>query len=112
VALRLYADECVDGRIIAGLRRRGVDVVTAHEQGLLGAADQEHLARAIELHRVIVTADHDFLSLIQLQLETGSFPGLIFILPATAVGEAVRAIVLVATVLEPQDVANWIEWVP
>jgi hypothetical protein len=38
VALKLYADECVDARIVAGLRRRGVDVHTAAEQGLLADA--------------------------------------------------------------------------
>jgi len=34
LALRLYADECVDGRVVAGIRRRGIDIVTAAEQGL------------------------------------------------------------------------------
>ena len=41
MALRLYADECVDARIAAGLARRGVDIVTAGSLGLLGAADAE-----------------------------------------------------------------------
>jgi len=34
--IALYADENVDQRIIHGLRRRGVDVLTAQEAGLLG----------------------------------------------------------------------------
>jgi hypothetical protein len=35
MTLRLYADECVDARIVAGLVRRGVDVVTAEERLLV-----------------------------------------------------------------------------
>src|SRR5436309_2179748 len=63
--LRLYADECVDARIVAGLRRRGVDMVTAADAGMLGGADADHLARAIDLGRIVVSADSDFLRLAQ-----------------------------------------------
>jgi hypothetical protein len=41
--LRLYADECVNGRIVIGLRRRGVDVVTAEDQGLIAASDSDRM---------------------------------------------------------------------
>ncbi len=113
MALRLYADECVDARIVAGLRRRGVDIVTAGSKGLLGASDAEHVTRAVELARIPVSADQDFLRLAQESIEAGTaFPGLIFILPKTRVGEAVRAIALVAEALDAADLAGWIEWVP
>lgn len=103
----------MDARIVAGLRWRCLDVVTASDQGLLGAADVDHLARAMALGRVTVSADHDFLRLAQERSEAGvAFAGLIFILPWTRVGEAVRAIALVADVLDPEDLADWIEWVP
>jgi len=111
--LRLYADECVDARIVAGLRRRGVDMVTAADESMLGGADGDHLARAIHLGRIVVSADRDFLRLAQECVEAAaSFPGLIFILPATRVGDAVRAITLVAEALSPDDLEGWIEWVP
>jgi len=43
----LYADENVDRRIVQGIRRRGIDVLTAHEAGLTGRVhDQKHLALA------------------------------------------------------------------
>ena len=113
MALRLYADECVDARIAAGLGRRGVDIVTAGSLGLLGAADAEQLARAIELGRVPVSADHDFLRLAHERIEAGTtFPGLIFILPGARVGDVVRAVALVAAALDPADVAGCVEWVP
>lgn len=111
--LALYADECVDARIVRGLQRRGVDVVTAADEALLGATDEQHLARATALHRVIVTADHDFLVLARHRLDGDSpFPGILFILPETSVGDAVREILLRATLFDPSDIAGGIEWVP
>jgi predicted nuclease of predicted toxin-antitoxin system len=109
LGLRLYVDECVDARITAGLRRRGIDVVTAAEVQLLGAVDAEHLSRATSLGRVLVSADTDFL---QLCASDTSSPGLIFIVPESPVGPVVRAIDLIATALEPEEMTNRIEWVP
>jgi hypothetical protein len=40
-----------------------------------------------------------------------AFPGVIFILPSTSVGDAVRGITLLASVLDAGDVENWIEWI-
>lgn len=77
MALRLYVDECVDARIIAGLRRRGVDLVTAGEQGLLSASDPQQIERAIALGRTLVTADQDFLVIVSDMHARGApFPGL------------------------------------
>lgn len=69
--LRLYTDECINARVIEGLRRRRVDVVTAADEGLLGAADEQHLARATALNRTIVTCDRDFLALVHGVLARG-----------------------------------------
>jgi predicted nuclease of predicted toxin-antitoxin system len=113
MALRLYADECVDARIVAGLRRRGVDIVSAHDEGLLGATDEGHLERAASLGRVVLTADHDFLRMASERANAGgSHPGLVFILPRTDVGDAIRGALLVAEALDPADLLNRIEWVP
>ena len=91
--LRLYADECVNARIVAGLRRRGVDVVTAADNGLLSASDELHVERALALGRAVVTSDRDFLVIVSAILVRGeSFPGLIFIQPRSTLGDAVRRI--------------------
>jgi len=37
-------DENVNGAIADGLRRRGLDVTTTPEEGLIGADDEEQLA--------------------------------------------------------------------
>jgi hypothetical protein len=46
-----------------GLRRRGIDVLTAYEDGRATASDEELLARATELGRVVFTQDDDFLAI-------------------------------------------------
>jgi len=113
MALDLYADECVDHRIVTGLRRREIGVVTAQDEGLTGASDERQLARAMELGRPVVTEDHDFLTMVSARAEAAmKSPGLIFILPGTSVGDAVRAIHLIATVYDAQEIENRIEWVP
>jgi len=35
----------------------------------------------------------------------------LFIISGTSVGDAVRTIALVAAVLEPEEVRDWIEWI-
>ncbi len=111
--LRLYADECVDARVVAGLRRRRIDVMSAADAGLLGASDEAHFERATELGRVMVTNDHDFLGMVHERIEARqSHPGLLFLLPGTSVGAAIRGLALAVEVLEPADMRTWIEWVP
>lgn len=76
--LRLFADECVDARVVAGLRRRGIDIITTADESLLHASDEEQFARATHLGRPLVTTDHDFLRLACGHWETGTpFSGVI-----------------------------------
>jgi predicted nuclease of predicted toxin-antitoxin system len=57
--MRLLADECVDGRLIAGLRGAGHDVVTVR-QASRGAGDRSVIEMARQEGRVLVTEDKDF----------------------------------------------------
>jgi hypothetical protein len=99
--------------VLAGLRRRGVDVVRAHEEGLLSASDKRHLERASELGRTVVSADQDFLAIVNDLMERGlRFPRLLYIQSGTSVGDAIRAIVDAAEILEAADVESWVEWIP
>jgi uncharacterized protein with PIN domain len=59
--MRFHLDEHVAHAIAAGLRRRGIDVTTTADAGLLSAPDEDHLAFAKGERRVIVTQDADFL---------------------------------------------------
>ena len=58
--VRLYLDHNVPAVIATALRRRGADVVTAMEDGLDTAVDEQLLERATELGCVLVSLDRDF----------------------------------------------------
>jgi hypothetical protein len=60
MAIRFHLDENVSGAVATALRRRGVDVTTAADAGLVGAYDIDHLSFAANRQRVIVTHDDDF----------------------------------------------------
>jgi len=61
VTLRLYTDVHVPRAVVNGLRLRGVDVLTAQEDGSPRLPDDELLDRAGELERVLFTQDTDLL---------------------------------------------------
>ena len=59
--IRFHLDENCNPAIADGLRRRGIDVTTTPEAGLLRATDERQAAHALAEGRVIVTQDRDFL---------------------------------------------------
>ena len=61
MAHALYMDTCVRFAITRGLRARGVDVLTAQEDGNTETPDPLVLDRAGELGRVMYSEDEDFL---------------------------------------------------
>ena len=112
--LRLYIDVHVKAAITAGLRRRGIDVVTAQEDGSTRLEDVPLLDRATALQRVLFSQDDDFLTIAQERQATGTyFSGLIYghQLAAT-IGKYVLDLEVVCKVLEPEDMENRIEYLP
>jgi predicted nuclease of predicted toxin-antitoxin system len=61
--IKFFFDEHVPQAAADGLRRRGVDVLTALEAGREGFPDNEQLVFAAQEGRVLVTMDADFLVL-------------------------------------------------
>lgn len=61
--VRYYFDQHVDPAVAAGLRKRGIDVLTAQDAGRCGFDDKDQLAFATAHARVVVTFDSDFLNL-------------------------------------------------
>jgi predicted nuclease of predicted toxin-antitoxin system len=57
--MRLLADECLDGRLVQGLRRAGHDVATVREMSE-GEPDRVILDRACDERRTLITEDKDF----------------------------------------------------
>lgn len=61
--IKFHLDENVFSAIADGLRRRGIDVTTTAEAGLMAATDEEQLAYAHQSSRLLVTFDDDLLRL-------------------------------------------------
>ena len=77
--LRFYMDHNVHGDITEGLRARGVDCLTLEEDGTKDADDEGVLTRAIELKRIVVTSDADFLRITTHWVRTGRhFLGVVY----------------------------------
>jgi len=71
-----YMDVHVPSAVTAGLRRRGVDVLTSQEDGTREADDAALLQRATDLGRVLFTQDDDLLAIAsQWQQEAREFAG-------------------------------------
>lgn len=67
--IRFHLDEHVSPAIADGLRRRGIDVTTTVEVGLVSASDEEQLAYGWDQRRIVVTYDDDFLRLANRRLK-------------------------------------------
>jgi len=96
------------------LRRRGVDVLTAYEDGAATLPDEELLERVRVLERVIFTHDIRFKALAEdWQRQGRAFAGLIFghQLRAT-IGQYVKDLELIALGSEPDEWLNTIEHLP
>ncbi len=59
--IRFHLDEHIDSAVAEGLRRRGADVSTTAERGLIGQSDEVHWQLVYSEQRVLVTNDSDFL---------------------------------------------------
>lgn len=105
--IKFYMDEHVPTAVTAGLRLRGVDVLTAQEADMLAASDKEHLALAADEGRVLFTQDADFL---RLHAEEVAHTGIVYAPQQTRVGVIVRGLMLIYQVLEPKDMQNHVEF--
>jgi hypothetical protein len=63
--IRYYLDQHYPGPVTDGLRRRGIDVLTAQEAARCTLSDADQLAFATVEERVMVTFDPDCLALHQ-----------------------------------------------
>lgn len=114
MSLSYYMDQHVDERITTGLRSRGIDVLTAHEDNNSAAPDEFLLTRATELGRVIFSQDKDFLRIGNQWQQNGQlFVGIIYAHQLhITIGQAVRDLEFMSQVLEPEDMLNKVEFIP
>jgi predicted nuclease of predicted toxin-antitoxin system len=112
--LRLYMDVHVKAAITAGVRQRGIEVLTAQEDRTTRCEDAELLDRATALQHVLFSQDEDFLAIARQRQTSGVlFAGLIYghQLAAT-IGKYVLELEVVCKVLEPEDMMDRIEYLP
>ena len=99
--IRFHLDENCSRAIAAGLRRRGIDVTTTPEAGLLGAIDEDQAAYALAEGRVIFTQDQDFL---RINAANAPHAGIAYCPKGSrSIGEIVDGLALIWDVLEPGD---------
>jgi hypothetical protein len=106
--IRFHLDENCSRAIAEGLRRRGVDVTTTPQVGLLGATDREQAARALAEGRVVFTQDQDFL-----RINAAGVPheGIAYCpKDSKSIGEIIDGLLLIWEVLEPEEMTNRVEF--
>lgn len=106
--MRFHLDEHVASAIAAGLRRRGIDVTTTIDAGLLSAPDEDHLAFAKRERRVIVTHDADFLR--NAVRDSTHFDVAFLPQAKRSFGEIIRHLVLMHDVLADDEMRGRVEY--
>ena len=114
MSLLLYMDHHVNAAITAGLRQRGVDVGTAWEDGYSRRPDDELLARATELGRILFTFDNDLLEIAaEWQTTERRFSGLIFARSrGVSIGEMICNLELIVQTISAAEIENTVVWIP
>jgi predicted nuclease of predicted toxin-antitoxin system len=106
--IRFYFDQHVPIAVALGLRRRGIDVLTAQEADLCGRSDEEQLQKAISEQRVLVTFDDDLLTLVA---NGQAHTGLAFCAASKyTIGDLIRVLALAHEVFEPNEMLNHVEF--
>lgn len=96
------------------LRRRGIDVLSAQEDGTSRASDVQLLIRTVELNRLIVTQDEDFLMIAaDWQAQGKPFPGILFARQnALSIGEFVEDLVLICQIASEAELRDFVTFLP
>jgi predicted nuclease of predicted toxin-antitoxin system len=112
--LAFLMDHQVHLGITEGLRRRGIDVLTAWEDGRAEADDEELLERATALGRVFVSQDQDLLRITKQWQRLGRpFAGVVFAIQQDIdIGGTIEYLELVAHAMTADEMKNRVEYVP
>ena len=100
--------------ITDGLRLRGVDVLTAQEDGAARLPDSLLLDRSTALGRVLFSQDKDLLQeAVRRHSTRTTFTGIIFAHQLhITIGQCIRDLELIALTSEPADLVNQVEYLP
>ena len=100
--------------VTVGLRRRGVDVLTAQEDGTTRLDDSDLLDHATSLGRVLFSQDDDLLREANKRQQSSTpFAGVAYAHQLSiTVGQTIYDLELIAKVYEPEDIENRVEYLP
>ena len=105
-------DVHVPTAVTEGLRRRGVDVLTAQEDGNQESSDEALLNRATEVDRILFTQDDDLLA-IAWQKNSREFTGLAYCHQlAAGIGRIIEDLELLALCATDDEVRNCVIYLP
>lgn len=106
--IKFHLDESVSNAIALGLRRRGIDVTTTSEIGLIGASDQEQIDFALSNNRIIITHDDDF---VILHHQGINHAGITYCDQSRrSIGEILSTLIIIWEALEPENMKNKLEF--
>ena len=110
----LYMDHHVPRAITTGLRLRGIDVLTAQEDGTTTLPDPDLLDRATALGRALFTQDDDLLAeAAHRQREGVTFGGVIYAhQDRTAIGACINDLELVVEASSSQELRDRVLYLP
>jgi predicted nuclease of predicted toxin-antitoxin system len=114
LSIKLYMDVHVRRAVTEGLRTRGVDVLTAQEDGAGEYGDPGLLDRATELGRVLFTQDDDLLREATARQQSGTaFAGVIYAHQLNVtVGQCVDELELITKVSDAEEWLNHLTFLP
>jgi hypothetical protein len=114
MGLALYMDHHVPRAVTTALRLRGIDVLTAHEDGAARLRDDALLDRATALNRVLFSQDDDLLREAAERQRAGrDFGGVVYAHPLSlSIGTLVRELDLVATAAEVHEIRGLVLFLP
>jgi predicted nuclease of predicted toxin-antitoxin system len=114
MSVKIYMDVHVKRAVTDGLRLRGVDVLTAQEDGAAEFEDPALLDRATELNRVLFSQDDDLLREANKRQQTGEhFAGVIYAHQLNiTVGQCIDDLELIAKATEPDEWLNNAVYLP
>lgn len=102
-----YADENVKAAVVDGLRRRGMDIVTAQERGQRNVDDELLLQTATNEGRLFLSNDSDVLRIAAAWAKAGrTHAGIVYWKQHLKTGLAIRRLLEYALRTPPQDAAD------
>lgn len=114
MSVPLYMDVHVHAAITEQLELRGIDVITAQDDGCAETDDEELLERATALSRALFSQDQDFLAIAADWQQHGrDFAGVVYAHQLrVSIGKCVQDLELISKCYERIDLLNRVEHLP